>query len=424
MPNSKPEMSHLEAVRNVGRLRRILEAAKLLNSTIDLAQLTAIILKIVREEVGVDRGSVFVVDREHNELRSVVAQGVEGTEIRVRLGDGIAGTVAATGGIIDIPDAYADSRFNPTFDASLQYRTRDIFCMPIINRDAQIVGVLELLNRAAEFQEDDMEFLRDVSVHIGLALENAWFHRQLIEKKKIEQELVLAREIQQNFYPNLPETIGGVQLSASSTMCEAVGGDYLDYYPLSDGRFIVMLGDVAGKGIGAALVMTSLHSTCRALLRHVHSLERIALILNETLVETTRVQTFVTLIAVLVDPVGGRLHCVCAGHNPPLVVNAGGESQWLERGGSPPVGLFANIKFSREIYEISRGSTIVIYTDGVTEAEDMTEEQFGTDRLGAIVSMHHTESAAEIHTAIRASLQEFIGERLPNDDSTLIVLKF
>lgn len=421
---SKPDLSHLEAIRNVGRLRRILEAVKLLNSTINLAELTSIILRIVREEVGVDRASVFVVDGEHNQLRSVVAQGVEDAEIRVRIGDGIAGAVAATGEIIDIPDAYADSRFNRTFDASLQYRTRDIFCMPIVNRDGQIVGVLELLNRAAEFHEDDMEFLRDVSVHIGLALENAWFHSQLIEKKKIEQELVLAREIQQNFYPNLPEAIGGVQISASSTMCEAVGGDYLDYYPLSDGRFIVMLGDVSGKGIGAALVMTSLHATCRALLRHVHSLERIALILNETLVETTRVQTFVTLIAVLVDPVGGKLHVVCAGHNPPLVMDSDGNSIWLERGGGPPVGLFSNMKFAREIYEIPHGSTVVIYTDGVTEAEDPTDEQFGMDRLNAVVCTHHTETAAEMHTAIRAALQDFIGERMPTDDSTLIVLKF
>jgi sigma-B regulation protein RsbU (phosphoserine phosphatase) len=421
---SKPELNHIEAIRNVGRLRRILEAVKLLNSTIDLAELTSIILKIVREEVGVDRGSVFVIDGERNELRSVVAQGVEDTEIRIPVGNGIAGTVAATGEIIDILDAYSDSRFNRTFDVTLEYRTRDIYCMPIVNRDGTIVGVLELLNRAAHFHEDDMEFLRDVSVHIGLALENAWFHRVLVEKKKIEQELVLAREIQENFYPNLPENIGGVQISASSTMCEAVGGDYLDYYPVADGRFIVMLGDVSGKGIGAALVMTSLHATCRALLRHVHSLERITLILNETLVETTRVQTFVTLMAALVDPIGGKLHCVCAGHNPPLVVDADGNSRWLERGGSPPVGLFSNVKFAREIYEIPHGATVVIYTDGVTDAEDPTDEQFGMDRLNAVVCTHHTETAAEIHAAIRASLQEFMGPRTPTDDSTLIVLKF
>ena len=90
-----------------------------------------------------------------------------------------------TGEAVDIPDAYADSRFDPSVDVRLQYSTKDIFCMPIGNREGQTVGVLELLNRANPFQEDDLEFLHSVSTHIGLALENAWLHRQLLEKRKM-----------------------------------------------------------------------------------------------------------------------------------------------------------------------------------------------------------------------------------------------
>lgn len=324
---SQPVLSQDEAIRNVKRLRRILEATKLLNSTIDLAELTGIILKIVREEVHIDRGTVFVVDRDRRRVRSLVAQDIEGQDISLPFGSGIAGAVALTGHTIDIPDAYSDARFDSSVDTRLQYKTKDVFCMPIGNREGQTVGVLELLNRAAPFQEDDLEFLRSISLHIGLALENAWLHRQLLEKRKMEQELALAREIQQNLCPGLPRSCSGVEIAASSTMCEAVGGDYLDYYQLPNGRFIVMLGDVSGKGIGAALVMTSLHATCRALLRHVDSLERIALNLNESLIETTRAQTFVTLIAVLVDSQSRKVHCVRAGHLPPLLVDGGGNSQ-------------------------------------------------------------------------------------------------
>src|SRR5262249_39289127 len=162
----------------------------------------------------------------------------------------IAGSVGANGDTIDIPDAYSDSRFDPTFDASLGYRTVDVYCMPIVNRVGEIVGVLELLNRTHPFTEEDEAFLAGVSVHVGLALENAQLHREIVEKRKIEQELVLAREIQQNFYPNIPQSYGGVEICASSEMCEAVGGDYLGYFPLPAGRFLVLLGDVAGKGIG------------------------------------------------------------------------------------------------------------------------------------------------------------------------------
>lgn len=421
---SQPVLSQLEALRNIKRLRRILEASKLLNSTIDLAQLTGIILKIVREEVHVDRGTVFVSDRDRREIRSLVAQDVEGEEICLAFGSGIAGTVAMTGEAVDIPDAYADSRFDPSVDVRLQYATKDVFCMPIGNREGQTVGVLELLNRANPFQEDDLEFLHSVSMHIGLALENAWLHRQLLEKRKMEQELALARDIQQNLCPGLPDSCSGVQIAASSTMCEAVGGDYLDYYQLTNGRFIVMLGDVSGKGIGAALVMTSLHATCRALLRHVDSLERIALILNESLIETTKAQTFVTLIAVLVDSTSRKLHCVRAGHLPPLLLDGDGHSQWLERGGGLPIGLFTDLKLGLEIYDVPQGSTVVLYTDGVTETECTTGEHFGSARLEALVRAHYAETAAGIHNTVRGSLKTFMGQCRQTDDSTLVVLKF
>lgn len=421
---SSPVISQQEAIRSVYRMRRILEAAKILNSTLDLSELTAIILRIVQDEIGVDRGTVFVVDRVHQLLRSVVAQGVEGNEIVIPSGMGIAGTVASSGKSIDIPDAYNDSRFDSSFDAVLGYRTNDIFCMPIVNRTGVVVGVLELMNRTRPLVEDDFEFLSGVSVHIGLAVENASMHLEILEKRKIEQELLLAREIQQNFYPHLPESCGGVQIAASCIMCEAVGGDYLDYFKLADGRFIVTLGDVSGKGIGAALVMSSLHATCRALVRHVHSLEQIAAILNETLVETTATRTFVTFLVMLVDPVAGKLHWVCAGHNPPIMVDPNGQWTWLDKGGGPPVGLFSRVNYTREIYDIQAGSTLAIYTDGLTEAEDVNGEQFGMERLGVLVAGNHAATAAEIHGNVQKTLQDFMGDRQPTDDCTLIVLKF
>src|SRR5207253_1126375 len=122
-----PAQTHQEAMRSIARLHRILEASKLLNSTLDLAELTGIILRIVRDEVNTDRGTVFVLERNRRVLHSLVAQGVEGQELVVPVGKGIAGTVASTGETIDIPDAYADSRFDSSFDASLGYRTNDTY---------------------------------------------------------------------------------------------------------------------------------------------------------------------------------------------------------------------------------------------------------------------------------------------------------
>ncbi len=420
----RPIQTHQEAMRSIERLHRILEAAKLLNSTLDLEELTAIILRIVRDEVGTDRGTVFVLERKPKRLRSVVAQDVDGAEIVVPVGRGIAGTVAASGETINIPNAYSDTRFDSSFDETLGYLTKDIYCMPIVNRVGDIVGVLELLNRTRGLTEEDEEFLAGVSVHIGLALENAQLHREIIEKRRIEQELVLAREIQQNFYPNIPANYGGVEISASSEMCEAVGGDYLGYFPLEDGRFMVFLGDVSGKGIGAALVMSSLHATCRALVRHVHAMERVTNILNETFVETTGAGVFVTLLVMLVDPIGRRVHYIRAGHNPPLSMSSSGRGILIESGGGPPIGLFAGLEYTREISDIEPGSVLVVYTDGVSEAENAKAEPFGMDRLIEVVFKHRSAAASQIHNGIRAALKDFVGDEPTHDDSTLIVLKF
>ncbi|HSU88555.1 MAG TPA: GAF domain-containing SpoIIE family protein phosphatase [Terriglobia bacterium] len=411
-------------MRSIARLQRLLEASKLLNSTLDLAELTAIILRIVRDEVGTDRGTVFVLERARKMLHSLVAQGLEGQALAVPIGKGIAGTVAATGETIDIPNAYADSRFDSSFDATLGYRTNDIFCMPIVNRVGEIVGVLELMNRTRPLTVEDEEFLAGVSVHVGLALENAQLHREIIEKRRIEQELQLAREIQQNFYPNIPASYGGVQICASSEMCEAVGGDYVGYFPFDDGRFLVMLGDVSGKGIGAALVMSSLHAACRALVRHVHAIEDVTNILNETFVETTGAGTFVTMLIMLVDPIGRRVHFIRAGHNPPLSITGSGATILFDSGGGPPVGLFAKIRYRREISNVEPGSVLVVYTDGVSEAEDAKGDQLGLDRLASLVASVRLRSAAQIHEAIRADLETFVGDAPVHDDSTLIVLKF
>ncbi len=421
---SSPADLNDELSRAVDRLTRIVDATKLLNSTLDLSELTRIILQIVRDEVGVERGTVFVVSEDGERLRSLVAQDVD-EEIEVRVGSGISGAVAESGKVIDIDDAYEDPRFDKSFDAQLGFQTRDIYCMPVRNREGTTVGVLQLLNRSRPLTQPDKDFLAGISVHIGLALEKASMHQYIVEKKRIEQELDLAREIQQEFHPKLPESYGGVQLAGSSTMCYEVGGDYFSFFPLDeDERFIVMLGDVSGKGIGAALVMTSVHAMCRALVRHVHSLEQITYVLNQMILESTKQQTYLTLMVALVDPAKRRVHLICAGHNPPIMVDGSGIVHLLTEGGGPPVGMLPGIRYHRELIDVDPGAVLLFYTDGVSEAENETQEQFETDRLSIVVGQHRNESATTIHDAIRDALSGYVGKTPANDDSTMIVLKF
>jgi signal transduction histidine kinase len=176
------------------RWERTLEAARLLHSTLDLRQLTRIILEIIRNEVAVDRVTAFVVDHKRGLIHSLVAQGLDEQTISLPIGKGIAGFVAQTRQALDIPDAYADPRFNKEFDKELEYRTKDILALPVLNNAGDVIGVLELLNRRKAITEQDTEFLQDVSVFIGLALENAWLHEEVRHKAQLEKELIQSRE--------------------------------------------------------------------------------------------------------------------------------------------------------------------------------------------------------------------------------------
>ena len=178
-----------DSSNEVRLLKRLLECTRLLNSTLDLTELTKIVLQIIHDELGFDRGTVWIIDSEKRMLRTFVAQGVENLQITIPVGTGVAGTVAETGEVLDIPDVSADTRFPPKFDERLSYKTRDHYCMPIMNADGGRIGVLQLLNRTRVITHDDREFLSGISVHLGLALERAWFHHQLKEKHKIEQEM-------------------------------------------------------------------------------------------------------------------------------------------------------------------------------------------------------------------------------------------
>jgi len=170
----------------IRRLQTLLETVRLLNSTLELKELTRIILEVVRTEIAVERISMFVVDRTQNRLRPLVTQELDGDEISVPVGVGIAGTVATTGEVLDIPDAYADSRFDREFDRRLGYYTNDLFALPVCNRGGEIVGVLELLNRLRPIAPSDREFLLGISVYIGLALENSLLHSELLARKQRE----------------------------------------------------------------------------------------------------------------------------------------------------------------------------------------------------------------------------------------------
>jgi signal transduction histidine kinase len=201
-----------------------LDAATLLHSTLELREITEIILNIVRDQVPVERVTAFRADRKRGLLRSLVAQDVP-VEIVVPIGSGISGTAAGKGEVLDIPDAYADPRFIPTFDRMLNFKTRDLVALPIFNRQGEVAGVLELMNRKRELTPADIEFLQQVSIYIGLALENASLYQEALDKEKMERELARLRDrlAQLERLATMGQVLSGVLHEINNPLAIAVG---------------------------------------------------------------------------------------------------------------------------------------------------------------------------------------------------------
>ncbi len=422
----KAESGQLGSLKKqVKQFGLLFEATRLLNSTLDLAELLELILKIARNEVQADRGTVFLVNSNRQELWSIVAFGLDHQEIRLPFGHGVAGKVAVTGEAVNVADAYALAFFEPSFDQKFGYRTRSLLCLPIRLRTGEIVGVIQLLNKttAPQFTREDEAFLEKLSEHMAMALENARLHRDAVERHRLERELEMARSIQRSLLPEAPPVVPGFELAVSNEPCCEVGGDYYDFLNLGPQTLLLVIADVEGKGIGSALVMSNLQATLRALVMHLHSLEVLMLSLNEMIYNDTRSRKFLSIFLGLVDTRRNGLHYINAGHVPPLLIKGdSGACQRREEGG-PVVGLFPDAEYGRGSARLDPGDVLVLYTDGILEVCDSSDEEYGLQRLATCVAHHRNKNAQGIVGAVLGDVNSFSLGGGFKDDRVLMVLK-
>jgi sigma-B regulation protein RsbU (phosphoserine phosphatase) len=414
-------------------LSSIIEATKKLNSTLDLGELISIILQIATRQSGAERGTVFLVDRERNEIWSLVGLGLEQQVIRLPAEKGIAGWVAREGSAVRLEDAYADPRFEPDIDRKLGFRTRQLMCLPIRNEAGAIIGVLQLLNKAEGFTDEDEAFLDALSAHVALALEKAQLHRERVEKEKMERDLALAREIQAGLLPEGPPAFPGVEIAVSHRASQMVGGDYYDFLPVQvDGReaLLLVVADVEGKGAASALVMANVQATLHALVDHIETLEKLPATINDKLLmgarssSTTggRMTKYLSMFLALVESGGRNLTYVNAGHVPPAVIRADGRVEWLEAGGMI-VGLLPDVQFECGTVALGAGDLLVACTDGITEAMDSVGNEFSRQRMAELVTGVRQRSPEEIIRAVITEVETHSRNGMYEDDRILMVMK-
>jgi phosphoserine phosphatase RsbU/P len=388
-----------------------------LNETLDQ------IVSMVFQAVPADRSMIMMRDEKNPDLKVAVARLRDraGEVGEIRISRSVIDEVVTNGKSVLTSDAQADPRFMG--GTVMLQGVRSVLAVPL-GVGEKVFGIVYADSPLAEgrFTEDHLKVLTTLASVAAIRVQNARLMEQQMERVRLERELQVASEIQQRFQPASAPIVAGYELQGISFPCYEIGGDYYDFIQRDNGKLIVALGDVSGKGPAAALLMSSLHAAVHAHSDTHDSLAKMIGAVNRYLVDSTPANRFVTLFYAELDPKEGSLAFLNAGHNPPLIVHAGGTMEQLAAGGLP-LGIMANADFREGKTRLHPGDVLVIYSDGVSEAVNPKGEEFGPTRLYEVVARNLDASAAGIRDRIESALTKFCQGTPAADDITLVICK-
>ncbi|MEO6589481.1 MAG: PP2C family protein-serine/threonine phosphatase, partial [Pyrinomonadaceae bacterium] len=274
----------------------------------------------------------------------------------------------------------------------------------------------------ATFTEEHLNILTTLASVASIRIENARLLEERFERLRMEHELELATEIQQSFQPSSPPVIEGYEFQGISFSCYEIGGDYYDFISRHDGKMMIALGDVSGKGTAAALLMSSVHAAIHAQVAAKNSLMETVTSVNQYLAENTPSNRFVTLFIAELDPETGKIAYINAGHNPPLIGRTDGSVEQLGSGGFP-LGIIPNAEYELGETSLADNEVLVIYSDGVSEGSNLEGEEYGMERLTEVINKNLQQSASGLRDKIESSLSTFIQTAPAGDDITMVIVK-
>jgi sigma-B regulation protein RsbU (phosphoserine phosphatase) len=415
-PSSSQSIRHLDS---------LLEVSKALGAEVRLDSLLGVILKQATEVMEAERSSIFIFEPESQTLAIRVSEDIAAGQIRTPLGVGIAGHVAQTQELLNIPDAYADPRFNPQSDRDIHFRTRSILCAPMLTHAGRLIGVVQLLNKVGSgaFTADDERLFSAFASLAGIALDRAQLVEAYLEKQKIEASLRLAHDIQMSMLPKRFPERPEFELDAVLRPARAVGGDLYDFRV--DGHHLwFLVGDVSGKGVGPALFMAVTKALFGASIGHSSSPSTVMAKVNAELHRDNEQGLFVTLFLGRLDIATGELLYANAGHSSPYRLHGNGGVSALPGEPGMVLGVRGDYPYQTERVRLDAGDGLYACTDGVTDALGPDGEEFSAARLEKYLATAASRKADDLVQGTLRVLAEFVGPTPQFDDTTILCLRY
>jgi phosphoserine phosphatase len=405
------------------RFLQVLEISRKLLTPIDLDPLLAEIVDIACTLHGADRATVFLYDGLNHELYARVAKGAK--EIRFSADRGIAGASLQGRQIVNVPDCYADPRFNIEVDKASGYRTNNLLTVPLIGDDQRAVGVLQVLNkRSGCFDADDETLAQTLAVQAAVALSRALLVEDRQQKEKMERDLEVASDIQKRSLPASIPQEAGYDIAGWSDPAEETGGDVYDAVQAGPGQIALLLGDATGHGVGPALSVTQVRAMFRLGLRVVAPLPLLVQQINAQLHEDLPDNRFVTAMFGQLDAQRHELRYLSAGQAPLLHYVAAEGATHGFHATTVPLGILEDVGTADpETMRLAPGDVVALLSDGFYEYRNPEGEEYGQPRVEAVLHAAAEQPAAAILEAIRRDIARFACGAPQLDDMTILIVK-
>lgn len=404
------------------KLKAVLEISNSLAGEVNLEVLLPKILDTLFSIFTyADRGCILLKNEADDMVPRAMKHRREGEDATVRLSRTIISKVLNDKCGVMSADASMDDAFSGS-QSIADLKIRSMMCVPLLGLDGDPLGVLSIdsQNPLGQFGQDDLEILMTVAGQAALSYENARLMQSYAQKMKQDGELAIAQTVQRALLPTNFPAADGYEFFASYDSAQAVGGDYFDVFALDDGRVVLSFGDVAGKGVPGALIMSRMSSCVQSTIRHVTDLEEAICAINDHMCDSAVEGRFVTYVLAIVDPAKHTVQISNAGHMSPTIRRADRAiEQFDEELVGPPIGVVDGYPFESETKQLEPGDMVVVVTDGVDEAMNYDDELYGEERLLEFIKSG-PEKAEDLGKALFKDVRKHANGRPQNDDITIM----